>query len=133
AAGSEDARRLVEEPEAQRRLLELLVEPDDVGRPSALTLCNELRLLERVVPEWGPIRGRMQHDTYHVYTVDEHTLGAVAMLKQIARGEHNKDYPLATALHLSLDDPTVLYLATLVHDAGKAEEGDQCETGAVIA
>lgn len=133
AAGTPEARRLSDEPEAQRRLLGLLVDPDDVGTPSTMALCNELRLLERVVPEWGPIRGRMQHDSYHVYTVDQHTLEAVAMLKRIARGEHNKDYPLATALHLQLDDPTVLYLATLVHDAGKAEEGDQCETGSVIA
>lgn len=134
AAGTPEARRMVEEPEAQRRLLALLVDPDEgVGGSSTLSLCNELRLLERVVPEWAPIRGRMQHDTYHVYTVDQHTLNAVAMLKRLARGEHNKDYPLATALHLQLDDPTVLYLATLVHDAGKAEEGDQCETGGVIA
>ncbi|MCA9709335.1 MAG: HD domain-containing protein, partial [Myxococcales bacterium] len=133
AAGTEAAQRLCDEPEAQRRLLAMLVEPEDVGRPSALALCNELRLLERVIPEWGPIRGRMQHDSYHVYTVDQHTLNAVAMLKRIARGEHNKDYPLATALHLSLDDPTVLYLATLVHDAGKGQEGDQCETGAIVA
>lgn len=133
AAGSPRAAALATEPEAQRRMLRLLIDPDDMGRPSALDLCAELRLLERVVPEWAPIRGRMQHDTYHVYTVDRHTLNAVAMLKQIARGEHNKDHPLATAIHLGLDDPTVLYLATLVHDAGKAEEGDQCETGAVIA
>jgi len=134
AAGSPEARRLHAEPEAQRRFLALLVDPDEgVGGSSTLSLCNELRLLERVVPEWAPIRGRMQHDTYHVYTVDQHTLNAVAMLKRIARGEHNKDYPLATALHLQLDDPTVLYLATLVHDAGKAEDGDQCETGGVIA
>lgn len=134
AAGTPEARRLHAEPEAQRRFLALLVDPDEgVGASSTLPLCNELRLLERVVPEWGPIRGRMQHDTYHVYTVDQHTLNAVAMLKRLARGEHNKDYPLATALHLQLDDPTVLYLATLVHDAGKAEEGDQCETGGVIA
>ena len=133
AAGTPASTRLEQEPEAQRRLLDLLIEPEDMGRPSALDLCNELRLLERCVPEWGPIRGRMQHDTYHVYTVDRHTLNAVGMLKRIARGEHNKDYPLATALHLGIDDPAVLYLATLVHDAGKAEEGDQCETGGVIA
>ena len=125
AAGSAHAASLSREPEAQRRLLELLVEPEDLGAPSALDLCAELRLLERAVPEWGPIRGRMQHDSYHVYTVDRHTLNAVAMLKRIARGEHNKDHPLATALHLGIDDPTVLYLAALVHDAGKAEEGDQ--------
>jgi [protein-PII] uridylyltransferase len=39
------------------------------------------------VPEFGGIRGRMQHDTYHVYTVDQHTLAALTMLKRIARGQ----------------------------------------------
>lgn len=124
---------LADEPEAADRLLDLLCDPDDVAVPSALELCNELGLLERVIPEFGPIRGRMQHDSYHVYTVDQHTLQAVAMLKRIARGEHNKDYPLATALHLEIDDPRVLYLAALVHDTGKALAGDQCITGAAVA
>lgn len=121
------------EPQAQLRLLDLLTHPDDVGTPSALELAAELGIVEAVVPEFGPIRGRMQHDSYHVYTVDQHTLAAVAMLKRIARGEHNKDYPLATALHLEVDDPRVLYLAALLHDAGKATTGDQCETGSAIA
>lgn len=127
------AERLAEEPEAQRRFIDLLVDPSDGDSPSVLELCNELGLLERVLPEFGPSRGRMQHDTYHVYTVDQHTLNAVGFLKSIARGEHRKDFPLATALHLELDDPKVLYLATLVHDLGKGLGGDQCEKGAEVA
>lgn len=133
AAAAPAAFALADEPVAQRRMLDLLVDPDDAASPSSLELCNELGVLERVVPEFGPIRGRMQHDAYHVYTVDHHTLQAIAMLKRIARGEHNKDYPLATALHLEIDDLRVLYLATLVHDAGKALAGDQCETGSAVA
>ena len=133
AAAMPSADGMANEPEAQRRFLDLLCSTDDIGTPTVLELCNELRLLERVVPECGPIRGRMQHDTHHVYTVDQHTMQAIDMLKRIARGEYNKDYPLATALHLQLDDPRVLYLATLVHDTGKAGSGDQCVTGAAIA
>lgn len=124
---------LADEPVAQRRMLDLLCAPDDAANPSALALCNELGVLERVVPEFGPIRGRMQHEQFHVYTVDQHTLQAIAMLKRIARGEHNKDFPLATALHLEIDDPRVLYLAALVHDTGKALAGEQCDTGAEVA
>lgn len=133
AAAAPAAFALADEPVAQRRMLDLLCDPNDMGNPTALDLCNELGVLERVVPEFGPVRGRMQHEAYHVYTVDRHTLEAVAMLKRIARGEHNKDFPLATALHLELDDPRVLYLATLVHDTGKALAGDQCETGGEVA
>jgi len=133
AVAAPAAHALADEPVAQALMLDLLCNPEDAGNPSALYLCNELGVLERVVPEFGPIRGRMQHEAIHVYTVDHHTLEAVAMLKRIARGEHNKDYPLATALHLSIDDPRVLYLAALVHDTGKALPGEQCETGAALA
>jgi [protein-PII] uridylyltransferase len=133
ASATPAAEGLSREPEAQRQLFDLLCEPNDLGTPSSLELAVELGLLERVVPEFAPIRGRMQHDPYHVYTVDQHTLGAIAMLKRLARGEHNKDFPLATAVHLEIDDPRVLYLATLCHDMGKALPGDQCDVGAVVA
>ncbi len=119
--------------QAHAAFFELLVNTDDVGHPSAVDLASELGLFEAIVPEFGEIRGRMQHDTYHVYTVDHHTLAALSMLKRIARGDHNKDFPLATSLHLELDDVRVLYLATLVHDTGKATSRDQCESGAEIA
>ncbi len=118
---------------AHGAFFELLTNTEDLAHPSALELASEFGLLEAVVPEFGDIRGRMQHDTYHVYTVDQHTLAALAMLKRIARGDHNKDYPLATSLHLEMDQWRVLYLATLVHDTGKAAVGDQCENGAEVA
>jgi [protein-PII] uridylyltransferase len=85
---------LEEDAQAHAAFFELLVNTDDVEHPSAVELASELGLLEAIVPEFGEIRGRMQHDTYHVYTVDQHTLAALAMLKRIARGDHNKDYPL---------------------------------------
>ncbi len=118
---------------APAAFFELLTNTEDVGHPSAVELASELGLFDAVVPEFGDIRGRMQHDTYHVYTVDQHTVAALTMLKRIARGDHNKDYPLATSLHLELDDSRVLYLATLVHDTGKASGRDQCESGAEVA
>ena len=127
------AARVAEDPKAREAFFELLTNADDVEHPSAVELASELGLLEAVVPEFGDIRGRMQHDTYHVYTVDHHTLAALTMLKRIARGDHNKDYPLATSLLLELDDERVLYLATLVHDTGKASGRDQCESGAEVA
>lgn len=130
AVASGRATGLGDDPEAQRRFLEILTNPED---GDTLEACNELGLVELMVPAFAAIRGRMQHDGYHVYTVDQHTLRALEMLKAIARGEHRKDFPIATALHLEIDDPRVLYLALLVHDAGKAGQGDQCEEGAVLA
>ena len=129
---ADDDKRLSEDPEAQERFLDLLVDPRDIGTPTPLELCHEVGLLERVVPEFAPSRGRMQHEGFHVYTVDQHSLYAVEYLKAIARGEHRKDLTLATAVHLGVVDPRPLYLATLLHDVGKAY-GDQCSEGARIA
>jgi [protein-PII] uridylyltransferase len=129
---ADDDTRLSEDPEAQERFLDLLVDPRDVGSPTPLELCHEVGLLERVVPEFAPSRGRMQHEGFHVYTVDQHSLYAVEYLKALARGEHRKDLTLATAVHLGVVDPRPLYLATLLHDVGKAF-GDQCIEGSRIA
>ncbi len=124
---------IADDAAAHGAFFELLTNPQDVAHPSALEEANELGVIEAIVPEFGDVRGRMQHDTYHVYTVDQHTLAALAMLKRIARGDHNKDYPLATSLHLEIEDDRVLYLAALVHDTGKASGRDQCESGAEVA
>jgi [protein-PII] uridylyltransferase len=132
AVASADAASLAEDPQAQGRFLELLVDPRVFGAQSPVELAAELGLLDRLVPEFAASRGRMQHDSFHVYTVDRHSLYAVEFLKAIARGEYRKDYPMATAIHLGLSDLVPLYLATLLHDAGKAF-GDQCEQGAAIA
>lgn len=124
--------RLCGDREAQRRFLELLVNPADAGSPTAVQVLHDLGLLEQLVPEFAPSRGRMQHETFHVYTVDQHSLFAVEYLKSVGRGDYRKDRPLATAVHLGLDDLRVLYLAALLHDSGKAY-GEQCVEGAKIA
>jgi [protein-PII] uridylyltransferase len=124
--------RLADDPEAQQRFLDLLIDPSDIGTPTPLELCHEVGLLERVIPEFAASRGRMQHEGFHVYTVDQHSIYAVEFLKAIARGDHRKDFTMATAVHLGISDPRPLYLATLLHDAGKPF-GDQCAEGARIA
>jgi [protein-PII] uridylyltransferase len=132
AAIPEGDARLADDPEAQQRFLDLLVDPTDAGSPTPLGRVFEVGLIERLVPEFAASRGRMQHEGFHVYTVDQHSLYAVEFLKAIARGEHRRDYPMATAIHLAIDDPRPLYLSTLLHDSGKPF-GDQCEEGAKIA
>jgi [protein-PII] uridylyltransferase len=132
ALASADAEALADDPRAQRAFLDLLVDPRHAGLPTPLELAHEVGAVERLVPEFAASRGRMQHDSFHVYTVDRHSLYAVEFLKAVARGEWRKDYPMATAVHLGLDDLRPLYLATLLHDAGKPF-GEQCEQGAAIA
>ena len=131
-AGDPRAARLSSDPEAHRWFMNLLTDPRDAGAPTPLERCHEYGLLERVVPEFAPCRSRMQYESFHAYTVDQHSLYVVEFLKSLVRGEYRKDYPLATAVHLGIDDPRPLYLAALMHDAGKPH-GDQCEVGATLA
>jgi [protein-PII] uridylyltransferase len=110
-----------------------LVDLRDRGVPSAFERMHQLGILSAILPGWAPCTARVQHDLYHVYTVDQHQLYALAMLKRLARGELADDHPLATELWRSVTRPAPLLLATLLHDVGKPLGKGHAETGAVIA
>ncbi|MDO9710331.1 [protein-PII] uridylyltransferase [Paracraurococcus lichenis] len=105
------------------------------GRDAAtwLRLMNETGFLSRFVPDWARIVGLMQFDTYHVYTVDEHTIEAIGVLQQIERGELAEAAPVASELIGQLQSRRALYMATLLHDIAKGRGGDHSELGARIA
>jgi [protein-PII] uridylyltransferase len=131
AAGGEAA--LLHDPVAHKLFVEALIDPRDKRQPSALEIMHQLGILNAVMPEWAPCTCRVQHDLYHVYTVDQHQLYAVAMLKRIARGELRERHPAACALIGEVTRPAPLYLGTLLHDVGKPLGKGHAEKGAVIA
>jgi len=110
---------LREDPEAAACFLQVLVDPRDAGTPSRLEQMHDLGLISALIPEWEPLVGRVQHDLYHVYTVDQHSLYAVATLKAIARGEIAADYPQVSAEFPSFTRRLALFVAVLLHDVGK--------------
>jgi [protein-PII] uridylyltransferase len=128
-----DAGPLAADPAAPRLLLEALVDPRDSAQPSTFELMHQVGLLSALMPEWAPCTGRVQHDLYHVYTVDQHQLYALAMQKRLARGELAAEHPLATDLWKEVKRPAALYLATLLHDVGKPLGKGHAEKGAVVA
>ena len=75
----------------------------------------------------------MQFDTYHVFTVDEHTIEAIRVLNTLERGELAEIAPVATGLVDHLQSRRALYLAMLLHDIAKGRGGDHSEIGAEIA
>jgi [protein-PII] uridylyltransferase len=123
---------LTGDPAASRHFLDALVDPRDAHQPSALETMHQLGILNAVMPEWAPCTCRVQHDLYHVYTVDQHQLYAVAMLKRIARGELADEHPVATEAFRGLARPLPLFLGTLLHDVGKPLGKGHAEKGAVI-
>ncbi|MBF0421625.1 MAG: [protein-PII] uridylyltransferase [Magnetococcales bacterium] len=94
---------------------------------------NQIGVLGRYLPEFGRIMWQSQHDMFHVFTVDEHTLLAVAAVRQIQDGKLRDELPLATKVHAELENPTLLILAVLFHDIAKGRGGDHTREGAVIS
>lgn len=130
APGAGEALRA--DPTAARHFVDALCDPADRGQPSALEILHQLGVVNALLPEWAPCTGRVQHDLYHVYTVDQHQLYAVAMLKRIARGELAAEHPIATEVYPQVQHTTPLYLGTLLHDVGKPQGKGHAEKGAIL-
>jgi len=119
------------DPEAARTFLDILAHGQRPYR--VLTLMNETGLLGRFLPEWGRIVGQTQFNMYHAYTVDEHTLQAIGIINDIARGKLKADHPLSTGIVHRIGDFEALMLAMMLHDVGKGGDRGQLEDGAIAA
>ena len=98
-----------------------------------LTLLNETGVLGRYLPDWRRIVGQMQFDTYHVYTVDVHTVQAIRVLNSIEAGKLSEIAPVASDLIEQVQSRRALYVALLLHDIAKGRGGDHSQLGAEIA
>ncbi len=85
------------------------------------------------MPEFAPCTARVQHDLYHVFTVDQHQLYAVGQLKALARGELAAELPITTQAMPEVERKAPLYLGTLLHDVGKPHGKGHSESGARLA
>ena len=113
-----------------------LAHPHESRHPDGarwLSILNEAGFLGRFLPDWGRIVGQMQFDTYHVFTVDEHTIEAVRVLNTLERGELAQVAPIASGLVDHIQSRRALYLAMLLHDIAKGRGGDHSRIGAEIA
>ena len=103
------------------------------GLTHMLRRMNQYGVLGRYIPAFGRIVGQMQHDLFHVYTVDEHILFVVRNLRRFTLPEFAHEYPLCSRLIHNFERPEVLYLAGLFHDIAKGRGGDHSTLGAVDA
>jgi [protein-PII] uridylyltransferase len=130
---AQDGAALRDDPDAGPRFLELVADIRDRANPSRLEQMQDLGLLAALMPEWEPVTGRVQHDIYHVYTVDRHSLYALAMMKSLARAEMIDEHPIATEQARSVARRVPLYLATLLHDVGKPLGRNHSAKGAAVS
>ena len=103
------------------------------GITHELRRMNLYGILGQVVPPFGRIVGQMQHDLFHVYTVDEHILMVIRNLRRFTESQHAHEYPLCSRLISDFEPKEVLYLAGLFHDIAKGRGGDHSTLGAADA
>jgi [protein-PII] uridylyltransferase len=94
---------------------------------------NQYGVLGRYLPEFGRIVGQMQHDLFHVYTVDQHILTVIRNLRRFTMPELAHEFPLCTELMSGFERRWLLYVAALYHDIAKGRGGDHSELGATDA
>lgn len=98
-----------------------------------LTILNDCGILGRYMPDWRRIVGQMQFDTYHVYTVDVHTIQAIRNLNNLEAGTLKEIAPVASDLIGQIQSRRALYVAVLLHDIAKGRGGDHSVLGAELA
>jgi [protein-PII] uridylyltransferase len=99
------------------------------GLTHTLRLLNQTSVLGRYLWVFRRIVGQMQHDLFHVYTVDQHILMVLRNVRRFFIADHAHEYPLCSQLAGGWDKPWILYIAALFHDIAKGRGGDHSELG----
>lgn len=115
------------DPRNTRLFMELLRSKEKV----ALQLRRMLRfgILGKYLPEFKAITGQMQHDLFHIYSVDAHTMEVVKNLRRFHYPKFQKRFPVAARIVRRLEKVELLYIAGLYHDIAKGRGGDHSELG----
>ena len=116
------------DPVNRATFMKILKSPE--GQTHAFRLMNQTSVLGRYLWVFRRIVGQMQHDLFHVYTVDQHIIMVLRNVRRFLIPEHAHEYPMCSQLASNFDRPWVLYIAALFHDVAKGRGGDHSELGA---
>ncbi len=94
---------------------------------------NQYDILGHYLPAFAKTVGQMQHDLFHVYTVDQHILQVLRNVRRFSMPEFAHEYPLCSRLMAGFERPWLLYIAALFHDIAKGRGGDHSQLGKVDA
>ena len=115
------------DPVNRQTFVRILQQPE--GITHAMRLMNQTSVLGRYLWVFRKIVGQMQHDLFHVYTVDQHILMVLRNVRRFFMAEHSHEYPMCSQLAAGWDKPWILYIAALFHDIAKGRGGDHSELG----
>ncbi|MES2424525.1 MAG: [protein-PII] uridylyltransferase, partial [Pseudomonadota bacterium] len=117
------------DPVNHATFMQMLRSPE--GITHAMRLMNQTSVLGRYLWAFRRIVGQMQHDLFHVYTVDQHILMVLRNARRFFIAEHAHEYPFCSQLAAGWDKPWILYVAALFHDIAKGRGGDHSELGVI--
>lgn len=120
--------RFRRDPVNRETFKRILQQPE--GITHAMRLMNQTSVLGRYLWVFRRIVGQMQHDLFHVYTVDQHILMVLRNVRRFFIAEHAHEYPFCSQLAAGWEKPWILYTAALFHDIAKGRGGDHSELGA---
>jgi len=127
-----DNRRLIDE-EYRHDIRNVTLFMELIRSPHKMTLqirrMARYGILGRYLPEFEQITGQMQHDLFHIYTVDAHTLQVVENMRRFRLPDAAEKYPVAAHIHKNLPKVELLYIAGLYHDIAKGRGGDHSALG----
>lgn len=126
------ARRLIDAKyrrDPKNRALFLSLFQQTRGLVHEIRRMNQYGILGRYLPAFGRIVGQMQHDLFHVYTVDQHILQVMRNVRRFTMSEHAHEYPLLSRLITGFERRWLLYLSALFHDIAKGRGGDHSQLG----
>ena len=116
------------DPEVTAHFIDLLRAPYTLV--SQLTRMRRYGVLGRYIPEFGAVIGQMQHDLFHIYTVDAHTMMVIRQMRRFRYRSAQERFPVASRIVRALPKIELLYIAGLFHDIGKGRGGDHSTLGA---
>jgi len=119
--------RFRRDPTARLLFLHILQQPR--GIVHEFRRMNQYGILGRYLPEFGSIVGQMQHDLFHVYTVDQHILMVLRNVRRFGMPEFAHEFPLCSELMSGFERRWLLFIAALYHDIAKGRGGDHSHLG----
>ena len=114
-------------PQNRDIFIEIVQQAEGVSR--AFQLMNRTSVLGRYLPTFRRIVGQMQHDLFHVYTVDQHILMVLRNVRRFMVMEHAHEFPFCSSLIAHFEKPWLLVIAALFHDIAKGRGGDHSKLG----
>ena len=115
------------DPVNRQQFMAILQSPH--GMTHAMRLMNQTSVLGRYLWVFRRIVGQMQHDLFHVYTVDQHILMVLRNARRFFMAEHAHEFPFCSQLAAGWDKPWILFAAALFHDIAKGRGGDHSQLG----